>query len=67
MNILLKPNAGIPVLKDGNAFYNESPSFFSDRAPELLSLGNALIGGCCGTTPDHIRALRNTIDRYRIN
>jgi methionine synthase I (cobalamin-dependent) len=34
------------------------------RVPELLDLGVALVGGCCGTTPDHIRAIRATVDTW---
>jgi methionine synthase I (cobalamin-dependent) len=36
------------------------------RVPELLDLGVAIVGGCCGTTPDHIRAIRRAVDAWRV-
>jgi methionine synthase I (cobalamin-dependent) len=45
--------------------YNETPEAMAARVPELLDLGVALVGGCCGTTPDHICALRNAVDTWQ--
>lgn len=55
--IAIQPNAGLPVKRDGKLVYPASPEQF---APALAPLASTirLIGGCCGTTPDHIRALR---------
>jgi 5-methyltetrahydrofolate--homocysteine methyltransferase len=60
--VLIQPNAGLPELVDGKACYRESPEFLVERARELLGLGVRVVGGCCGTTAAHIRALRTLID-----
>jgi 5-methyltetrahydrofolate--homocysteine methyltransferase len=60
--IIIQSNAGIPELIDYRAVYPETPDFMADKAKELLSLGVSIIGGCCGTTPAHIRALRKAVD-----
>ena len=49
----------------GPVVYDETPETMAARVPELLDLGVALIGGCCGTTPDHVRAIRNAVDAWR--
>jgi 5-methyltetrahydrofolate--homocysteine methyltransferase len=59
--ILIQPNAGLPETRDGNLVYPESPEFMAERARILADLGVAVIGGCCGTTPEHIRAMRERI------
>jgi 5-methyltetrahydrofolate--homocysteine methyltransferase len=61
--VMIQSNAGLPVLCDGQAVYAESPVFMAERVPRLLDLGVRIIGGCCGTTPDHIAAFRRAIDR----
>ena len=48
----------------GAVVYNESPEVMAARVPELLELGVALVGGCCGTTPAHVRALREAVDAW---
>jgi 5-methyltetrahydrofolate--homocysteine methyltransferase len=60
--ILIQSNAGLPELQDGRAVYPESPKFMAEKAAELVDLGVAVIGGCCGTTPEHIRLLRRLVD-----
>ena len=50
-------NAGIPDLVKGEVVYNESPEFMAERFKQLTDLGINIVGGCCGTGPDHIRAL----------
>ena len=59
--ILIQPNAGIPENRDGLVVYPESPQYMAERATELIDVGVAIVGGCCGTTPDHIRALREVV------
>jgi len=61
--LLIQPNAGLPETRDGRTVYNETPETMAARVPELLGLGVAIVGGCCGTTPDHIRAIRRVIPR----
>lgn len=54
--LIAKPNAGLPMLKDGKTVFNMSPGMFADHVSDLLSSGVNLLGGCCGTTPEHIKA-----------
>jgi 5-methyltetrahydrofolate--homocysteine methyltransferase len=63
--LVFRPNAGLPEIRDGVPIYPETPEFMAERAAELLRLGVSVIGGCCGTTPDHIRALRRMVDSRR--
>ena len=60
--ILIQSNAGLPEIKDGVTVYGETPEFMADRARELVDCGVSIIGGCCGTTPQHTAALRQMID-----
>lgn len=55
--ISIRPNAGLPVRRDGRIVYEEGPEEFARFAAALLRPGVALIGGCCGTAPEHIRAI----------
>ncbi len=59
--ILAKPNAGLPELKDGATVYRTSPKEFAAAGKELVETGASIIGGCCGTTPEHIRALAGAV------
>jgi 5-methyltetrahydrofolate--homocysteine methyltransferase len=63
--LLIQPNAGLPESRDGRMVYNETAEAMAARVPELLDLGVAIVGGCCGTTPDHIRAIRRAVDAWR--
>ncbi|WP_341876263.1 homocysteine S-methyltransferase family protein [Defluviitalea saccharophila] len=56
--IFAKPNAGLPVMKDGEIFYDLGPIEFSNFIDEFIEAGINLIGGCCGTTPEYIRLLK---------
>lgn len=51
------PNASLPAYRDGVLFYENEPNYFTDCAVALRNQGVRLIGGCCGTTPEHIQAL----------
>lgn len=55
--ILIQANAGLPVLENGRTVFKDSPEQMAAKAPELIAAGANIIGGCCGTTPDHIRAI----------
>ena len=60
--ILCKPNAGIPTIgEDKLAHYDMSPAQFASLVKQCAAMGATLLGGCCGTTPEHIFALRNTL------
>jgi 5-methyltetrahydrofolate--homocysteine methyltransferase len=64
--LVIQPNAGLPRSLDGRVVYDETPEAMAGRVPELLSLGVVVVGGCCGTTPDHIRAIRRAVDAWRV-
>ena len=55
--VLLKPNAGLPQMRDGRTVYDVLPEDFAKQVHQLLSEGVRLAGGCCGTTPEYIRAV----------
>ena len=55
--LLIHSNAGIPSLKKGEIIYPESPEFMAEHFKTLADMGINIIGGCCGTGPDHIKAL----------
>lgn len=60
--VVIQSNAGLPETRGGELVYPESPEFMAERVGRLMDLGVAIIGGCCGTTPDHVRAFRSAID-----
>jgi len=59
--VLVQPNAGLPTLTDGEAIYNVDISEYVEAMQEMLRAGVAIAGGCCGTTPDYIAALTDSI------
>lgn len=60
--LLAKPNAGLPDLdEEGNTVYRTTPEEFAEAGKSLIEAGAAIVGGCCGTTPAHIRALREAV------
>ncbi len=60
--ISIMPNAGKPKAIDGRNIYLASPEYFGQYAKYFIQSGANIIGGCCGTTPEHIRKMRNTIN-----
>ncbi|MEJ2615712.1 MAG: homocysteine S-methyltransferase family protein [Ignavibacteriaceae bacterium] len=54
--VLVHVNAGIPVIQNNVTVFPESPEMMSMKMKDLINAGANIIGGCCGTTPDHIRA-----------
>ena len=63
--IIIQSNAGLPEIHDGVARYTETPEFMASKVPALLEAGVSIIGGCCGTTPEHIAAIRERVDAVR--
>jgi 5-methyltetrahydrofolate--homocysteine methyltransferase len=55
--IFVQANAGLPVVENGMTVFKESPEYMASRVEELVQAGANIIGGCCGTTPDHIAAI----------
>lgn len=58
----IKPNAGWPEHVGGRVMYSASPDYFGEYVEAFAKLGVQLVGGCCGTTPDHIAAMQSKID-----
>ncbi|MDY3797482.1 MAG: homocysteine S-methyltransferase family protein [Agathobacter sp.] len=59
--ILAKPNAGLPELVDGKTVYRMTPEEFAEAGIALVQAGAAIVGGCCGTEPVHIKALSDAV------
>src|SRR5688572_30587246 len=56
------PNAGLPQRVEGQFIYAAGPAYFGHMVGDMLDAGAAIVGGCCGTTPEHIAAMRSAID-----
>ena len=61
--ILIQANAGLPQIEDGVTVFRQSPEHMARWVPEVVEAGASIVGGCCGTNPEHIRAIRREIDR----
>lgn len=59
--LIAQPNAGTPRLVDNKPVYEQSPDEFRKFIPQLIKVGANIIGGCCGTTPEHIRRVKEAI------
>ena len=57
--VIINPNAGLPRMEKGSVTYTENAESFSDIMVEMSRLGVSVLGGCCGTTPDHIRRTKD--------
>jgi 5-methyltetrahydrofolate--homocysteine methyltransferase len=55
--LMIQANAGLPKFADGQTVYLEDPAYMASHIGELVQAGANIVGGCCGTTPDHIRAI----------
>ncbi len=64
--VSIQPNAGWPQRMDARLIYPATPEYFGDFARRFLQAGAAIVGGCCGTTPDHIRAMRAVLDEVEL-
>ena len=60
-SFVAKPNAGMPELVEGQTRYPETPEWMSARVPGMIEAGARFIGGCCGTTPDHLRVMAQSM------
>jgi 5-methyltetrahydrofolate--homocysteine methyltransferase len=65
--ILAKPNAGLPELENGQTVYRTTPEEFAAVGRQLVEAGASIIGGCCGTTPAHIRALAEAVSGMQLH
>jgi 5-methyltetrahydrofolate--homocysteine methyltransferase len=59
--VVIQPNAGIPEVRNGILIYPETPAEFAKNLKAVRDLGVEIVGGCCGTTPEYIRAIRQLI------
>lgn len=65
--ILAKPNAGLPELENGVTVYKTGPDEFAACGKQLVEAGASIIGGCCGTTPAHIKALKEAVKDMQVH
>lgn len=62
--VMVQPNAGLPVLENLKAVYKQLPADMAKDVPEVLDAGVAIIGSCCGSTPDHTRAIHGVVEQF---
>jgi 5-methyltetrahydrofolate--homocysteine methyltransferase len=63
--IMVQPNAGLPVLENLKAVYKQLPEDMAKSVPDVLKAGVSIVGSCCGSTPDHTRAIRSCVEAWR--
>jgi 5-methyltetrahydrofolate--homocysteine methyltransferase len=59
--LIIQSNAGLPELRNNLPYYPETPEFMAEKSKDLIQSGISIIGGCCGTTPEHILKIRQTV------
>ncbi len=64
MPLLIQANAGEPHIQGDKTVFDETPDVTASFVPQLMELGVEVIGGCCGTTPDHIREIKRKIEEF---
>jgi len=64
--LAIRSNAGLPESRGAEVVYPETPELMAERIPALLDAGVSIVGGCCGTTPDHVRAFRRAVDARKL-
>ena len=63
--VWIKANAGLPEMVDGKVKYQSTPEAFASSIPAILQAGASFVGGCCGTNPEYVRAISETVRRWR--
>lgn len=61
---MAQPNAGQPILEDLKVVYKQTPEQMAAELPELLAAGPRIVGCCCGSSPDHVRSIRELVDQW---
>jgi 5-methyltetrahydrofolate--homocysteine methyltransferase len=61
---MAQPNAGLPMLEGGKAVYKQTPAEMAVGVPAVLAAGANIVGSCCGSTPEHTRAIRQVVDEF---
>ena len=64
--LIAQANAGLPEIAGDQILYPETPDFMALHIPSLIEAGVNIIGGCCGTTPNHIRAMKKAVEEFRM-
>ena len=64
--LIAKPNAGLPKMCNGKTCFEMNPTDFAAVVPDLIDAGVSIMGGCCGTTPEHIAEMNRTFRNYTI-
>jgi 5-methyltetrahydrofolate--homocysteine methyltransferase len=62
--VIVQANAGLPVFENGELIYSETPDKIKEIIPRLIDAGANIIGGCCGTTPEHIKVIAKIVNEY---
>ena len=62
--IVAKGNCGVPEMIDGEVRYSGTPALMADYARMALDAGARIIGGCCGTTPEHLKSMRAALESH---
>jgi len=62
--VLVQPNAGLPVLENMKAVYKQLPADMAANVPDAIAAGANIIGSCCGSTPEHTRAIRAAVEEF---
>ncbi len=63
--ILVHANAGLPKIVDGKDFFPDSPADMASHVQDIINAGANIIGGCCGTSPAHIKAIKNRVNQIK--
>src|SRR3989442_15145700 len=63
--LAIQPNAGLPSRVGERLIYLSSPAYMAEYAARMVEAGAPIVGGCCGTTPQHIPAVRGALERQR--
>lgn len=59
--VMVQPNAGLPVMRDGISHYDVTPDEFAEISCEFVKMGVSILGGCCGTSPEHIAKMKRAV------
>lgn len=65
--ISIMPNSGYPSVADGKAVYSDNPKYFAQKLAQIHAAGAKILGGCCGTTPEHIKETKKLLERYEFS
>lgn len=63
--VMVQPNAGLPVLENLKAVYKQTPADMAKDVPKVLAAGVAIVGSCCGSAPEHTRAIKSVVELHK--